>query len=873
MNIEFGDYVAYLDNGRPRTGTVVITPSNYDHYNAQHLHDPAVYRHTSISDKVYEEFLFNDEIPSPGTVIVSRQAKKGRLYLVPTSVLKVFYRRLHVGGCVVKRNRPVQRGIVTDIETTCDVEVAAHIGHPSFTTAVPAIIDPEHAPVPTVLNSVRQVGIVRGVSLSHLQCSRQYDLGRPVLYQGWFGIITLINYQYAVRLVNNSVVTLAADVILKHSRSGEPLDNLTETSLGMLVQVRKADMRLGHWVFGEYNPNVPPYGVIVAERAVSMHVKWDSHKDDLKSLQKPHSPATHLGLDEFESPDFTYYHDLAFGSGHYSGVAGVAKAKDHALHPRLDPRVSMKFVDVEQARSEYRETHDSERLFENTRDHNLGIDMNLYTIHRASSSIRVLWQDGTITQEPDMDLSPVDLPAGEFLPGDIICTRAVQPLTENPTAGFADRPAGIGIVQAMDPQECLVMVKWFPDANVCIHVQEGQFDLADDRFTLGKISTNVEAVSAYDIMPLEPLQLRMLDYVHVRADRPLQARVNFSLDLDITWVGHVVEVGLDGTFTVVLGAAKPPVAVRASRDDLHLLLDFDLADPDAIMEDSDQDHDHDHDHDEESGSDETEQSMNGDVGTIMMGDRRETTDYIMDDGEILHKASVDSDVEEWTTDEDEGDGSGQPQHADISAATESQAARNEERPPPSANDGSATAQYMLLSPDELDWHKFAAEAEASAPGNLRKILKEHKILSTASSMPSGMYVRSWDSRVNLLRALILGPSDTPYAGCPFIFDIFLPDSYPNHPPKLFFHHMSTANYGDDPRINPNLYDDGKVCLSLLGTYPGRSANEGWVPGKSTLLQVLVSIQSLILVPRPFYSMWYHLFSILLIERLTMHRYR
>ena len=49
--------------------------------------------------------------------------------------------------------------------------------------------------------------------------------------------------------------------------------------------------------------------------------------------------------------------------------------------------------------------------------------------------------------------------------------------------------------------------------------------------------------------------------------------------------------------------------------------------------------------------------------------------------------------------------------------------------------------------------------------------------------------------------------------------------------------------------NPNLYTDGKVCLSLLGTWQG----EPWQPGKSTLLQVLVSIQSLILVNDPYFN--------------------
>jgi hypothetical protein len=51
------------------------------------------------------------------------------------------------------------------------------------------------------------------------------------------------------------------------------------------------------------------------------------------------------------------------------------------------------------------------------------------------------------------------------------------------------------------------------------------------------------------------------------------------------------------------------------------------------------------------------------------------------------------------------------------------------------------------------------------------------------------------------------------------------------------------------RFNPNLYDTGKICLSLLGTWSG----PGWVPGKSTLLQVLVSIQSSIFVKDPYYN--------------------
>lgn len=59
-------------------------------------------------------------------------------------------------------------------------------------------------------------------------------------------------------------------------------------------------------------------------------------------------------------------------------------------------------------------------------------------------------------------------------------------------------------------------------------------------------------------------------------------------------------------------------------------------------------------------------------------------------------------------------------------------------------------------------------------------------------------------------------------------------------------------YSGGLRLNPNLYECGKVCLSLLGTWSGHN-NENWVPGKSTMLQVLVSIQALILNAKPFFN--------------------
>ena len=51
-------------------------------------------------------------------------------------------------------------------------------------------------------------------------------------------------------------------------------------------------------------------------------------------------------------------------------------------------------------------------------------------------------------------------------------------------------------------------------------------------------------------------------------------------------------------------------------------------------------------------------------------------------------------------------------------------------------------------------------------------------------------------------------------------------------------------------LSRNLYEEGKVCLSILGTWAG-DRNESWSPSRSSLLQALVSIQGLVLVKEPY----------------------
>lgn len=122
----------------------------------------------------------------------------------------------------------------------------------------------------------------------------------------------------------------------------------------------------------------------------------------------------------------------------------------------------------------------------------------------------------------------------------------------------------------------------------------------------------------------------------------------------------------------------------------------------------------------------------------------------------------------------------------------------------------------------------------------------------SSSLPiehtNAIFVRADKERVDVLKALVMGAKGTPYAHGAFLFDIFVDDNYPNGPPKM---NLATTG-GGKVRFNPNLYSCGKVCLSLLGTWRG-NASENWDPKLSTLLQVLVSTQAIIMSEEVYFN--------------------
>merc|ERR1719247_1701647 len=185
-----------------------------------------------------------------------------------------------------------------------------------------------------------------------------------------------------------------------------------------------------------------------------------------------------------------------------------------------------------------------------------------------------------------------------------------------------------------------------------------------------------------------------------------------------------------------------------------------------------------------------------------------------------------------------------------SLRTSSESSTRGGSPDPSTKGSSDSGEPENFTPnllDELtdvplDDHRFSSTPPADLhPSVLRR---ELRILERGLPEDRTILVRTYASRTDLLRILLIGPQDTPYENVPFVFDVALPESYPRAPPRVLAHPL----WGED-RINPNLHADGKVCLSLLGTWEG----PGWQPRVSTLLQVLISIQALILVKQPYFN--------------------
>jgi len=169
-------------------------------------------------------------------------------------------------------------------------------------------------------------------------------------------------------------------------------------------------------------------------------------------------------------------------------------------------------------------------------------------------------------------------------------------------------------------------------------------------------------------------------------------------------------------------------------------------------------------------------------------------------------------------------------------------------PPPSASTSATTSKAdsgswtpslmssLALKVGAAKWDPLESQDwDAAKPSEQCFLRIKRDMMTIFQEPPPGMFIAPDEQDMTKIHALVTGPFDTPYEGGFFYFLIRCPPNYPINPPRVRL--MTTG--GGTVRFNPNLYANGKVCLSILGTWPGPS----WSPALS-LSSLLISIQSL-----------------------------
>jgi ubiquitin-conjugating enzyme E2 O len=474
-------------------------------------------------------------------------------------------------------------------------------------------------------------------------------------------------------------------------------------------------------------------------------------------------------------------------------------------------------------------------------------------------------------------------------------------------------PEKVGVIQSVDSKERLARLRLFADPHVEL-LEQGNVLRAGSR--LGNVSDVVEEVSLYEVMSHPALLRRRGDLVVLPPERPppdviqqLRSKAGSGLlgpsavsylrrihpaskfehlrniakhyiqsdgllqpanpsgpasqnvydaSRPLDWIGEIMDLGPDGLTTVRLGALGSECRdIKVPFERILMVVDGDVELDDGSSQMSDAEpwleyqSGSDEDNDDTALLEEVEyeggERLDDDSDSVWMtDDEPQRDDVVMEDSPAAEGLDGARDAGSTNL----------PPGAEISAFTGNPSRQEAPHPSLSLNDlarlrplsGNAPLPFAILA-SEPPPDQFAVKKTppASSAAFLRRVGREHRILSTSLPVEE-IYVRTYESRLDLLRCLIIGPAGTPYEYAPFVVDLQLGPEFPQAPPVAHFHSW-TGGLG---RINPNLYEEGRICLSLLNTWPGQSEGESW-SDKASILQVLMSLMGLVLVDKPFYN--------------------
>ena len=119
--------------------------------------------------------------------------------------------------------------------------------------------------------------------------------------------------------------------------------------------------------------------------------------------------------------------------------------------------------------------------------------------------------------------------------------------------------------------------------------------------------------------------------------------------------------------------------------------------------------------------------------------------------------------------------------------------------------------------------------------NQKRLLRDVVRLIKSPLTSNGIYYSHDEENMLKGYAVIFGPDDSIYRYGAYMFEFNYPKEYPFVPPKVVY-----LTNDSKTRFNPNLYRNGKVCISLLNTWKG----EQWTSCQ-TIESILLSLVALL----------------------------
>lgn len=993
----------------------IIVRTYHDFNSHEPLTDCLIISLMPVPPGILQSFL-DSGVPSKGYAFVRFAKQELGHSLIAEQDLNLVSRNFSIGDSVKKHAADTMIGTVVSIfdsyvlEPICSTpKENLHKQHKPFEfhTGFQDCDEACVSQLPESLHHPLRHALLYDVPGVELKRADDYELGDYVIEQDYLGIVQERDIDAVLFLENGSLVVVEnawelelvvpsfdgplvalpeldglrrPDVVAYHV-GGNAFIPTEHLSRGQFVITNQRNLRNGRWLFGEHDPKCSPQGHVLDVRTRRAHIKWlcpNAYASSASGDRMPSALRPYDNLGSYSNPrDLRRTKGLTLldrGQRPPRSLEGKCSANIN-IGQDLETGDQVKFRDQSGALVKYQGSGHGQ-YDHVSREVTFGFDMNEFIVFFSKLSVKVRWQDGSVTEQPSVSLKPYVMPEQELCPGDVINLKegSTQVAVDQPEATATEfnemiyfqgeyilRPEKIGVVQSVNARERLVRVRWFLQPEVRL-LQQG--NVLQKGAYFGPISDDTEDVSLYEIMAYPALMRKHRDLVVVPPQkttkdtltsivnhprfciedisgtsllswaRPLPGMDMYTYlreiakpiaqrdlkDPNIThgdfsrfpldWVGEIVDLGLDGMLTIRLCALYYCEEVRVPWErvltivDDQAAVDFEAGAPDAFMEDEMEDDHYMSDGSVISAIEETIEYEGGNRIDNESGDEGWSTDEGEPEYERIRRdnnSAMDIDTVNTSTTnsvhpKEDANKLENTQLQDIAREEDifpqavrilqsslfslppeqSPPASIPEHPPPppppppkphptsnitklidlATSQTHPTPSFLVLDtpppPDQFlgpDRPHSSSTHPTASPTFLKRLHREHLTLSH-SLPPTQIYLRTYSSRIDLLRALILGPADTPYESAPFVIDLYLPPTYPSVPPIAHFHSW-TSGLG---RINPNLYEEGKICLSLLGTWPGRGEGEADTWSESAnLLQVLLSLMGLVLVKRPFYN--------------------